>query len=152
MKKLLLRVLLGLLVLVGLYDFFPIHYVSKPLTPEYNEIFSIVKANCSEEQYRHPNQVIVRLVNLNEEQTGEIGWCGSTPFSYKIVFDEKFWNKADDTLKYELMAHEMTHCLFGRGHSEDSYNYMFYGLNTHNLLSKEETTEQFMDVIKEECP
>lgn len=139
--------LLGLLSLT-LLTFVPFTYISKDVKPQYDDVMTIVKAQCNEKEYNHPPQILVRLANLPYP---ELGVCSFEPGGFTILFDKSYWNKSDPDMKFELMCHELTHCLFNLGHVDNPYNYMYMGLNERNVLSRDETIVQFNEVLKDKC-
>lgn len=128
--------------------FTPYTYISSDVRSQYNEIMTIVKARCRKDDYNHPPQISVHLGNLKDPM---IGYCEFRAGGFNVVFDEKSWKSANEDLKFQLMAHELTHCLFGLGHSDDSHNYMYYGLSELNTLTKKIATDQFEAVVDTEC-
>lgn len=112
----------------------------------YMEVLNTVKLYCRPDQYFNPPHKT--LINDNLDLP-VIGMCDTDQSSYyKIFIDVTFWKSASEDIRYELMAHEMTHCLFFENHSDDSTNYMFPVIRD---ITKDQTKQQLIEFLQKTC-
>lgn len=125
----------------------PIHYVNEELQPYYNEFFTYVDSKCKKEQINVPSQIVVDFGPMMSE--GDIGYCIAIDgIRFKINIDKDYFIRSNEEQKFNLMVHELSHCVLSQKHSEDSRHYMYY---MENGLSKEATIIQLKQVIEGIC-
>jgi hypothetical protein len=101
-----------------------------------------VRLNCNASQYKMPHQYSLTFENLDfnwremissvveEEGTVTLGSCVSTPGRHTMVINSRTWDVLSEPERYQLVAHEMIHCLFDERHSDDSNNIMYPVMST----------------------
>jgi len=142
MLRLIRNVLLGALIYVYLI---PFTHTNEILTPYTNKVLAIVNTYCTKDQYSNPLHEYIYFAKLPPEEVGECGY-GYNKFIIKI--DRKFWFKANEDERHEVIFHEMYHCLFKKDHVDNPYNYMYYRMTN---LTKEVIIQQFTDDVKRIC-
>lgn len=113
--------------------------VEQSLAPYYEEFTA--KVPC----YKPARQIEIVYGQL-EEPT--IGLCETYPFGWKITVDGVYWNRASDLDKYELMTHELTHCVLNKMHTNDPNDYMY---PEKTFIMNLDMERQLQDNIKEYC-
>lgn len=112
----------------------------------YMEVLNTIKLYCRPDQYFNPTQKTLSKAFL---ESPIIGLCETDKHSYyNISIDVPFWTQATKDIQYELMAHEMSHCLFFRNHVDNKNNFMYSVIRN---LTKEETLQQLIDNLNEDC-
>lgn len=127
------------------YMFVPIHTVNPDLKPYVDEVVTITRMACKDNQYNHPQHSFV----LFKKQRGQvIGICKSTPLNFTVEIDPKYWNRSSGDDKWQLMYHELAHCLLEKEHVNDQHNYMYPSVVK---LTKDEVVHQYIQDLKEHC-
>lgn len=112
----------------------------------YMEVYNTIKLYCKPGQYFNPKS---KTLYKSDLESPIIGICSTDAEDYfKIYVDRNYWDHASEDYRYELMAHEMTHCLFFENHVEDSKHYMYYQIRD---LTKEQTKQQLIEFLKKKC-
>lgn len=113
----------------------------------YMEILGIVKLYCKPDQYFYPDSI--KLIRKSMEYP-VIGACETDNHTFfNIYIDTKFWKGASKDTQFNLMTHEMSHCLFFRNHVDNPLNFLYYAINRD--LTKEEVTQQLIANLNEDC-
>lgn len=116
------------------------------LTEMYDDIMNTVKLYCRPDQYFNPSKKTLIQVSFKKPV---IGLCETDAHTFwTISIDMNYWNSNTIDMRYELMVHEMTHCIFLRNHVDNNKNYMYPVIRD---LPKEETKKQFIENLKEDC-
>ena len=123
----------------------PVYYTEKELKSIQDEYMSIVNLYCNKNQYFHSNKIILKFSNLQEEH---VGLCTTFISGYKIEIDKQFWEKSNKDTQFQLLVHEMRHCMFKADHSENENNYMYKTLND---LTKREVINQAIIDLRVSC-
>lgn len=112
----------------------------------YVEVLDIIKLHCKPGQYFNPHNKQLIITNLDSPI---VGLCETDEEDFfNIYIDSGFWLSITTDMRFELMAHEMEHCLFFRKHVDNDKNFMYYQLRN---LTKEETTQQLIDNLNQDC-
>lgn len=128
------------------YFFGPVSFDNKTLEPYKIEVLNIVKQQCKEGEYNNPEK---QLLYFKELSTDTIAECSSNyNVYYKIEVNPNYWNKYNEADKFQIIAHEMFHCLFGMDHSPDKHNFMYYSMTS---IPKDITIMQMVEYLKHEC-
>lgn len=127
------------------YLFTPTSYSNKDLKPYRDEVMDIIDQHCNSADYYHPRKQFLYFQKLTDYKIGE---CFINPLFYTIKIDLIFWAHANETERFELLSHELTHCALVYNHVDNYYNYMYYSIVT---LSKDVILNQFLDNIKRRC-
>lgn len=133
------------LLCLCIYLFTPINYCSEELKPYRNELMSIVNEHCTIKQYNNPIHKYIYFKKLPGE---EIGLCGVKRGGWKISIDPDFWRTANEDQKFELLAHELSHCILLKDHVDNQGNYMYYRLDP---IPKEIVKQQFIENLRSKC-
>jgi len=135
-----------ILIVVAAWILTPSIYVQQPLIPYVDIVYALVHDNCKENQYLQPNNI---TINIGKLPAGILGECGINDVSYEIVIDKDFWANSDTSQKFQVIAHEMTHCVFQEEHSPDENNYMYSEMSDIKIT---EVFRQLMEMIHKHCP
>lgn len=127
------------------YSFTPVNHVDKALKPIVNDLYKEVYTYCKPGQYHNP---IKRSFIITHLKYPEIGECYVNPSFFIIKVDPDFWHTASNDDKFQLLAHEMAHCLLHKDHVDNPNNYMYYELRK---LKKKVVREQFIVDLEEHC-
>lgn len=129
------------------YIFGPVSIDNKDLEPHKMEIINIIKQHCTEGQYFHPRKQFLYFRTLPKY---EIGRCFYNPLHlyYGIEIDTDQWKYATENQRFELFAHEVTHCALLLPHVDNPNNYMYY---MRSNLSRETIMSQLLENIKRKC-
>jgi hypothetical protein len=130
------------------YITLPVHEINPQIEPYYEEVITKVHNRCSFLYYYHPSQFTIDFAQLQDINHPIIGVCQKNLNRYQIYVDEEFWETANDSAKYELIVHEMTHCLFLEGHSDDEGSYMYPSIR---FLGRSTVTQQFDAYLDRAC-
>lgn len=95
--------------------------VDQALQPYTNEYFKLLNVNCSNKQYNTTNHYKIYTNKLNHAW---IGLCTRKLSGFNIQVDSAWWKQANDPDRYQLIFHEMAHCLISKDHVENRDNYM----------------------------
>lgn len=118
--------------------------IESAVKPHYIEFMSLVTQYCKEDQYFHPHFKI----QFRHLPNSIIGLCSIYPRSFIVYFDKKFWDDNEDLARFQLVAHELSHCILGLEHVKDPYNYMAPSFIN---ISKKELYNQIKEVLKRKC-
>lgn len=140
--RLIRNVLLGGLIYIYLI---PFSHTNKTLIPYTNKVMAIVNKYCKKDQYNNPLHEYIYFTKLKGDDIGECGY-GYNKFIIRI--DSKFWLKASEDERIEVIFHEMYHCLFKKDHVDNSNNYMYYKIAD---LNKDVVIQQFTEDVKRIC-
>ena len=66
-----------------------------------------------------------------------------------IEIDSAFWDIANEDDKYNVMTHELTHCVLGENHSVTDYPH--YMNDTLHELSQDVVNKQLDEIIERKC-
>lgn len=133
------------LVLFYLYYFVPFSYCDKALEPYINEVVTLTKEHCREDQYNHPIHQFVYFKKLKDNAVGE---CIIKFRTYKILVDKKAWNEYSEDERWQIVYHEMAHCQLYKDHVDNFHNYMYYSIVP---LGKEVVRNQFIEDLRRKC-
>lgn len=117
----------AILILFSVAVASPYVSVDSKLKPYHDEYMRMVKEVCRPGEYNKPIKRVVGFGDtaaVDKDSPDAIGWCLSTNLGYKIMIDRKFWLSLDTDEKFQLMAHEMSHCVLGLEHRLHGYDYM----------------------------
>lgn len=126
-------------------NFIPLYYVNKTLKSYHKEILDIVKQYCKPNQYFNPHRQLIYFETLKDDA---VGVCMMNNFSYIIKIDPKNWAISNEDERFEIITHEMAHCLLKKQHVDNSKNYMYYSIAQ---LNKEIVKEQFITDLEAYC-
>lgn len=136
------KILFSLIVLSGLTA----KADMSSIKASYLEILGIIKLYCKPGQYFDPKEKKLIRANLDAPV---IGLCETDQETfYNIYIDSGYWMQTSKDIQFELMAHEMSHCLFFRNHVDNDKNFMYYIIRD---LTKEQTTQQLIDNLNQDC-
>ena len=133
------------LLFLCLYSLTPINYCSKDLKPYRNELLALTKQYCKPGQYYNPAH---KFLHFRKMKDHIIGYCSPTLVGYSITIDPTYWNRTSEDDRFQLIAHEISHCILGKDHVEDMHNYMYYSIYP---LTKEVVTKQFIENLRSTC-
>lgn len=107
---------------------------------------NIVNQFCKPSQYWYPKRVRIYITDLKDPT---IGLCSfSYPSAFDITIDRSEFSKFSVPERFQLVAHEMRHCLFRVGHSDDPNNYM---APEFIHIDKDVLAEQVVEDIANSC-
>lgn len=140
-----LQVLLFLLICEMVYIFAPYKVVDKNMVYEVLAVTAVIKRHCTAEQYSNPQQI---SIGFKDQTFGVIAVCRRRTSAYYIEFDPEWWYSSDFAARYRVMAHELVHCMFNEGHSDDPKHFMYYN---DNGLDAYTTRLQLEDYLNNKC-
>lgn len=146
----------------------PNREIDPVLEPYYTEFKRVVKETCpTKDVIRDPGILTITFVEENTlnflpdsvlnffEMGNNIGLCSVFLNTARIKIDKQYWNHSNFDDRYELITHELTHCLLGHWylakyplHTSDPGHYMYPSMRT---LFKYETESQLITVVKDMC-
>jgi len=138
-------ILRTILLSLILFMMIPIQHVTPDLKPYHDPIIKYVEEHCSQHHYFHPLKTFIRF---NKLPSPIIGLCRVAPLEYIIDIDPQYWNNTSEDLRWELMLHEMSHCIFRLDHTDDPDNYMYPELVD---MKKEKAWQQFENNVSYLC-
>ena len=141
--------LLSLLVVISVSELIPSKHIDKEIQPYYDLYMKIVNTYCTPKQYWFPRKVKVQFGNLLDKDSEVIGVCAyAYPRRFVITLDKQFFEFVPEVQKFQVLAHEMRHCLFLADHSQDPGNYM---APYFPILPAEVLIKQVTEDIKNSC-
>lgn len=148
--KLLTNVLIALNLLVIstlVISLIPVTGMNKEISPYYNFALDIIKANCKDNEYNHPDHIKIDFARKLYQKEA-IGECLNLGFRYEITLRKDYWERATEDERLILVMHEVAHCALGKLHSEDEKNYMYY---MENYLDLPTVINQFTNDAMTHC-
>lgn len=128
-----------------IYVFTPISYCDKTLNPYVQEVLEITNQHCNKKQYYNPAHTYVYFKKMSGHM---IGYCSPKINGYGITVDPLYWKYANEDDRFQLIAHEMTHCILGKDHVDNKHNYMYYSVYP---LTKQIIIQQFIENLRSVC-
>jgi len=133
-------------ILFSLVVLFSVHSIAGELKDIYIEVLDIIKLYCKPGQYFNPPNKSLYMTDLD---LPTIGQCITDKYDFfNIYIDRTFWKMSSKDIRFELVAHEMTHCLFFRNHVDNSSNFMYYAIRD---LTKDQTIQQLIENLNTDC-
>lgn len=147
MTRLVRTLLYGSIICFTCWFFNPLstQIVDEPLKPYFNEFVSISNEMCPGKVDEHPNYEVT-LEPLNDDDIA--GICSTLYFKFTVKINSKYWNKYDEDDKFQLVAHELSHCFYNIQHTDNPNNYMYFTLNK---LIKPITLNQLKADFRKHC-
>lgn len=154
--KFLKRMFLSIIFLQLIFLLAPVNYVDKELKPYYDQYMTFVNGYCDKDDYFYPNKVSIKIADIRQQDPDSIlqtiGYCESDSTSlmksFNIVIDRSSFNNMTKLERFQLVAHEMRHCLFLADHSLDPSNYMYPEMQS---ISEYQLYSQIVDDISRSC-
>jgi hypothetical protein len=143
MIRIVFYLILVIVVFVMYVPYRNIH-IDPELQPYVSKFMDKVNSHCREDQYFYPNHQVI----FGDLSNNTIGICMPFPFKFTIIIDKEYWVKMKDEDKYQLVSHELCHCLFNEKHSEDENHYMYY---KHNDITLENIDKQIDEYLEKKC-
>lgn len=140
-----LKKLKYVLLFICIYLITPISYCNKDLKPYVKEIMDLTNTYCKPSQYNNPKHVYYFFRKLPKNM---IGYCDDQINGFSIVIHPLYWQRATDADKFQLIAHELSHCLLSKEHVDNKWNYMYPSLYP---LSREVVTQQYIENLRSVC-
>lgn len=146
MLKVIKYFLLTFLLVLSVAKFAPVNHTDKELQTYVDNYMFFVDNFCTKDQYWYPSRARIYLTKLEGETIGTCAYM--YPRTFDIMIDETFFNAAEPLQRFQLIAHEMRHCLFLVDHKQDPHNYMApYFVK----LTKDELYKQIAQDLEESC-
>ena len=124
----------------------PYTVIDPQLSKYDTDYLNIVKQYCGSTKYFHPLQ---KTIYFQEMENNHIAYCARNRFTkLNIVVNSKYWKDSSEDMKYSTLVHELTHCYFRVGHSENKHHFMY---SFENFLTREEVDTQLIEFLKEQC-
>lgn len=132
-------------LLTMLSSYIPFTYIDSELK-SYNDQF-LVTMN----QYCKtiPNDKPQKIIRLGGAGGSYIGVCKLGLSRWTIVFDRAYWNISNREDRFQLYAHEATHCYLDLDHSSDPGNYMY---PSYIYLDPYVVQQQLINNLRKVCP
>jgi hypothetical protein len=135
----------ALCILSIFYFFGPVSFDNKVLEPYKLEVMTMIQQHCYPSQYYNPKKQFLYFKQLTD---GAIGQCVLNPFYYKIEIDPDYWRHLSEDERYQLLAHELTHCVLLIDHIDNKNDYMYYYMVD---IPKDIVKKQLLENIKLRC-
>lgn len=131
---------------------YPPPKVDPALKPLFEQIMTHLFSRCKPYQVNWVYDREVKLVDDISDIKGKannwIGSCSRGVIHWVIEIDKKFWLSASTHQQYEVMAHEIGHCVLKLGHIEEKNHFM----NSYSQhISEQETYKQMDDILVGLC-
>lgn len=117
----------AILLLITMSLTVPYRSVEPRLKPYVDRYMTMIKQVCRNGEYNHPRRRFIgfgETRNIDKDSADTIGWCQFRWGQYRIIIDEPFFNTLSESSKFQLIAHEMTHCVLMLDHRDDVTDYM----------------------------
>jgi hypothetical protein len=118
--------------------------IETELQPYFNEFNDQVKETCKD-NYKLPRGLVIGFSIIAPPV---VGYCIKTPIEWLVAIDRLNWVLSDESERYALMMHELTHCYFRTGHTSDPDHYMY---SETRPIKPEVVKKQYQKIIREEC-
>ena len=146
MTRLVRYSLYTVIILFIIAQLIPYNAVDPELAVYEQEYLTTVQKYCTRDKYLKPWQKAIYFQQLDYNN---IAYCQSNHFStMKIVYNIRNWNTQSEDERFASIQHELFHCYFGVGHSDDPKNFMYA---FENYLSKQVVIEQEIALLKKLC-
>lgn len=137
------------IVVIAVLEFISLNaysgYVDGDFKIYLTEIKRDIRNNCARDEYSHKHfQFIYKDL---EKRT--VGLCLRTRSHFTVFVNPHTWPLLTFDEKYQVLAHEVTHCMLRLPHVDDPNNYM-YPIQ-REFLSKGEVRSQFLKNIYSVC-
>lgn len=96
--------------------------IDKSINVHYTHYMRLVDEFCTKDQYFNPISYNITLKSLERPY---IGFCHYIGSYYEITLSRSYWMTSSDDDRFQLLAHELTHCLFEAEHTDDPNNFMY---------------------------
>lgn len=122
----------------------PTKKIDDQLKPYVNEVLFIGNQIC-------PSRIESKSsyeIQFNDDDPEIAAYCQRKYFKFYIYVNQKHWGKYNEDDKFQLIAHELGHCIFDLIHSDDPVNYMYYSMNN---LKKQDVMNQMIKDMRGHC-
>ena len=126
--------------------YYPRHSINEKIRPYANEFLSVVQEHCSVYQYHGLDGGVIEFSKL---ESPKIGICYNHITFYNVKIDEAYFNVSTEKTRFQLIAHELSHCMFGIDHIIDYNHYMNPVLNED--LEKDVVKKQVAEILIKRC-
>ncbi len=147
MTSKLIRYSLYLVASLFIVSYFIPYTIIDPALENYDrEYKALLIKYCPKDKYIHPLQKTMYFQDL---PIGNIAYCQTNSYtSFKIVYNKREWDIQSEEQRFSTARHELSHCYFGIGHSDDPKNYMY---PYERFLSRQVVEQQTIELIQEQC-
>lgn len=145
MLSLIKNVSYSLLSICLYVSYIPFNDIDRQLKPIVKDLMNDVHAHCKPGQYFNPDKRFIEFANLKDSDVGE---CTTSKNYYIISIDRRYWYRINEDERYDIMAHELAHCLLFKEHVDNPDNYMYYRTTD---LKKAQIKQQFIQDLEEHC-
>lgn len=118
--------------------------VDDQLKPYVNEVLSIGNEICPSRIESHS----IYEIQFNDDDPKVAAYCQKRYFRFYIFVNKKHWYEETEDDRFQLLAHELGHCIFDLDHVDDPTNYMYYAMND---LKKQDVTDQMKQDMRSHC-
>lgn len=119
--------------------------VDEAFKPYVKVIKRDIKTFCSKDEFQHKNFRIL----FSTLPGHEVGLCVRNHSGFRIFIDPLSWETMGVASRYEVLAHEMSHCMLHLDHTADKQSYMNPYLR--KSFSINETRLQMISEIGKVC-
>lgn len=124
------KIVFAIVIILDLFILLPLpfNYINSDIKSQYNEYMSTTNAICPTNKYNNDNHFIV-VTKLPDRY---LGVCLATFNKFIILINKQELEMMLDSDKFQLISHELYHCLFNGEHSNEYNNYMYPEMNLIN--------------------
>lgn len=132
-------------VLAG-FVYFPIKRIDPALKGYYDYYQELKNEVCPSLKLYKPAKIII---DFGMKSGPYIGICYRSNIGFHITVDRQWWDHEDEQDRFQLMMHELSHCMLGLDHIEDPSNYMY---PSFMYLDKDTVIQELTANFKAQCP
>lgn len=74
-----------------------------------------------------------------------VGICRKKSYSWEIKILRDYWNKSSENRKYELIAHELFHCVLREKHHDTYKHFMAPNIQNIDIKTLEKQIDELLD-------
>lgn len=115
--------------------------VEPEFMPYVRQVRSDILIFCDKDEFQYKNFTIL----FADLKGPNVGICSRDSNGFLILVDQGSWQNMNEALRYELLAHELSHCMLHMNHSQNTENYM-YPILRPNLTIDETRTQMFFEI------
>lgn len=118
----------------------------------YDEFNKLVKDNCNKRGIiSNPSRIKIEFIDyINERKDSNvvIGQCQLGLFKYRVIIHRKWYASSTLLERYNLLYHELSHCILKLQHIDDYNNFMYPEMV---ILPYDKLKQQVVNEIKAIC-
>lgn len=138
-------------VLALVFFSIPEERIDYRVKPHYDAIKGIILSECPDMYL--PNRIIIEVTDTVYPKALDpldttIGTCVFMGGQFKILLKKSYYVNSLEEEQYNLVAHELGHCILGQLHNDIPSHFMY---PTVGYLNKDLVNEQLREVSRKRC-